>query len=227
VKPVAKSSGPGISVRRTGTPKRGIRIAGSAIVCLTAMSRRHPPKPRNTRAHSFESHLITIQPTRQREETGERTREHDQTYSSPKRCSSTLGRSGVSAVQDGSRDPRRDRERIRSRVVIAKMNVDDNPRTADEVQPCGHPDADPLQERPAEGQEDRRRLEGGRGGVPGRQAVRGYLGSPGRSRPARRGRGGGPPRQPGPEDELPPDDVMETARPRRHHPASSRPAAAR
>ena len=42
--------------------------------------------------------------------------------------------------------------------------------------------------------------------------MRGYLGSPGRSRPGKRGRGGGgqPDGNRGPrQDELPPDDVME------------------
>src|SRR4029453_15293426 len=78
-----------------------------------------------------------------------------------------------------------------------------------EVQRTGNPDADPVQGRQGRGPEDRRGPQGRVVYIPGRQAVRGYLGNQGRNRPGKPGPGGPNGNRAPRQDEAPPDGSME------------------
>src|SRR5262245_26171200 len=112
-------------------------------------------------------------------------------------------------MQDNRPDTRRDRDRVRREGDSREDQRRRESENPNEVQRPGHPDADPVQGRQGRGPEDRRGPQGRVVYIPGRQAVRGYLGNQGRNRPGKRGRGG-PDGNRGPrQDELPPDDYME------------------
>src|SRR5688572_10078617 len=116
----------------------------------------------------------------------------------------------VRTVQDDRADSRRDRGGVRRQGHGGQDQRRRQPEDTDEIQCPRHPDADPVQERAGGRPEDRGSAQGRRGRVPGRQAVRGYLGNQGRNRPNKRGGRGGPDGNRGPrQDELPPDDYLD------------------
>src|SRR6188474_1668710 len=113
-------------------------------------------------------------------------------------------------MQDDRPDSRRDRDGVRREGDGREDQRRREPENPNEVQRPRYPDADPVQGRQGGGPEDRRGPQGRVVYVPGRQAVRGYLGNQGRNRPNKRGGRGGPDGNRGPrQDELPPDDYMD------------------
>src|SRR5688500_7898523 len=105
---------------------------------------------------------------------------------------------------------RRDRDGVRREGDGREDERRREPENPDEVQRPRYPNADPVQGRQGGGPEDRRGPQGRVVYVPGRQAVRGYLGNQGRNRPNKRGGRGGPDGNRGPrQDELPPDDYTD------------------